>query len=81
MQAQQRLDEVAEAEDVEGAGEDGAGDAVGDGEGPCCLGLVDSKVGRDGAVQALLDEDVVAFVLGEGLGCGESVKGRVRVGF
>ena len=31
----------------------------------------------DGAVETLLDEDIVAFVLGDGLGCGESRRRRM----
>jgi hypothetical protein len=32
---------------------------------PCLVELVDAQVGGDGAVEALLDEDVVAFGVGD----------------
>lgn len=59
MPPQQRANEVSEAEDVEGAGDGAAGDAVEAGEVPGDLGLVDGEVRGDGAVEALGGEDGV----------------------
>lgn len=73
VHAQQRLDEVAKAEDVEGARKDGAREAVEGRCQPCYLRPVDAQVRGDGAVAALPDEDVVALILGDVCCGGESV--------
>lgn len=65
MPAKERCGEVCGAEDVETAGEDTAGDTVGDGPDPSYLGFVDPKVGGDGTVTALGGEEVVGFLLGD----------------
>jgi hypothetical protein len=60
--AEQRGDEVGGEESVRGTREGAAGDA---GPGrvaePDLVDLVDAQVGRDGAVEALLDEDLMAL--------------------
>ena len=72
VQAQQRLHEVAEPPDVEGARQHAARDAVEDGQVPRYLWPVDAQVRRHRAVEPLLDEDVGALGVGDGLRCGES---------
>ena len=80
MPAEKRSDEVGGAEDVKGAGEDGASDAVEDGEVPGYLGAVNGEVWRSGAVEALFLEDGGGGSGGRGTGrwglgcggCGES---------
>lgn len=59
MPAEQWRDEVGGTEDVEAAGEDGAGNAVERGENPGYLWAVDGQMRGGGAVLALLDEDFV----------------------
>ncbi len=49
---------VEDAETVEADGEDGPGDAVEGGVYPGYLGSVDGKVGSDGSVEALIDENL-----------------------
>ncbi len=67
-------DEVEGAEDVEGAAEGAAGDAVEAGEVPGDLGIVDGEMGGDGAVEALAGEDLVVFgCFGDGRCGGEPV--------
>lgn len=61
MPPKQRAREVRGAEDVEAAAKDGAGDAVKAAEVPGYLGLVDGEVRGDGAVEALVGEDLVGF--------------------
>lgn len=72
MPAEQGRDEVGGAEDVEAAGEDGAGNAVQPGQEPGYLRTVDLQVGGDGAVEALRGEDRVRVGGAGGLGCGLS---------
>lgn len=73
-----RGDEVRGAEEVEGAAEDAAGDAVHDRRDPRYLPLVDAQVRRDGAVEALLGEDFgVLAAFGDGGCCCCSVGGCV----
>jgi hypothetical protein len=69
VQAEERGDQIGEAEDVKAAAEDGPGDAIERRTDPGDLRPVDGEVGRDGAVEALLDEDFVAFALGDRLAC------------
>ena len=63
-------DEVEDAEGVEAAGEGDAGDAVERTAVPGDLRLVDAEVGSDGAVQALLCEDLVVGWGGGGVSVG-----------
>lgn len=63
-------DEVEDAEGVEAAGEGDAGDAVERRAVPGDLRLVDAEVGSDGAVQALLCEDLVVGWGGGGMSVG-----------
>lgn len=66
-------DEVEGAEGVESTGQSDARHAVERGAVPRDLRLVDAEVGGDGAVQALLGEDLLGgFGVGDGLGCGVS---------
>ena len=65
MPTEQGGDEVAKAEDVETSREDGARNAVEDGEVPGYLRLVDGEVRGDGAGEALFYK---AFVGGGGVG-------------
>jgi hypothetical protein len=79
--SEQRSYEVCGSEDVEAAGEDGAGETVRDGEDPGDLWLIDCEMGGGGAVLALGDEDLVAVFGGElfcRCGCG-SVLSLVRI--
>lgn len=73
-------DEVEDAEGVEAAGEGDAGDAVERRAVPGDLRLVDAEVGGDGAVQALLCEDLVVGWGGGGVSVGLlwSAGGRCR---
>ena len=73
-------DEVQDAEGVEAAGEGDAGDAVERRAVPGDLRLVDAEVGGDGAVQALLCEDLVVGWGGGGVSVGLlwSAGGRCR---
>lgn len=64
--------EVGDAEDVHGAGEHDAGDAVEGGGDPGYLGPVDCEVRGDGAVAALGGQDGGAFGLGDCGCCGGS---------
>jgi len=74
---EQRGDEIGGAEDVEDAANHRAGDAVGDGEGPCHLGFVDREMRGDGPVAALGYQDGGAgvslgrlgFCVGDAGGC------------
>jgi len=72
-------DEVCCAEDVEHAAQRAAGDAVHDRAVPGDLWAVDAQVWGDGAVEALLGEDLVAVgeLLDRGLGRGQSIR-RLR---
>lgn len=64
VEAQERGGEICGEVDVGGAGEHAAGDTgPGGGAEPGLLHLVDAQVGGDGAVQALVDEDLLAFLL------------------
>jgi hypothetical protein len=58
MPADRGRDEIRQAVDVQAAGEGEAGESVQHGEIPRYLGLVDAEMGSDGAVEALLEEDV-----------------------
>jgi hypothetical protein len=71
-------DEVEDAEGVEAAGEGDAGDTVERRAVPGDLRLVDAEVGSDGAVQALLCEDLVVGWGGCGVSVGAVVSGRKR---
>lgn len=73
--AQQGGNEVREAEYVEAAREDGAGDAVESGQGPGNLSLVDGEVGRDGPVEALAVKYGVTVVEGDFVGRGDGFGG------
>ena len=57
MPAEQGRDEVGGPEDVEAAGEDGAGEAVQPGQEPGYLRTVNLQVWGDGTVEALRGED------------------------
>lgn len=73
-----RRDQVCGAEDVKGSREGNASDTVEGGAIPGDLGLVDAEMGCDGAVQALLCEDLVAGLTGgEVLGGGGSAVGSL----
>lgn len=64
VESDKRSDEVGEGEAVHGRGEGAAGDSVpGGATEPCLLDLVDGQMGRDGTVEALVDEDLVAVLL------------------
>lgn len=66
VEAQKRRGEVGGEVDVGGAGERAAGDtSPSGGAEPGLFHLVDAQVGRDGAVEALLDEDLLALFGGE----------------
>ena len=73
MPPEQRRDEIRDPEEVECAGQRDARDAVQARGDPGDLRLVDGEVGGDGAVEALLGEDGVAVVVGDGLCGGVSV--------
>lgn len=70
MPPQKRRDKIRSEVGVCGAGERAARDT-----GPCrvaqpCLfDLVDAEVGRDGALETLVDEDLLAVFLGDFGGC------------
>lgn len=67
-------DKVGEAEDVEAAGHQGAGDTV-EGRGiPGYLWAVDGEVGGGWAVATLLDENLIRIFWGDVLGCDLSVR-------
>jgi hypothetical protein len=66
-----RSDEVGDSKQVEGAGQGNAGDTVETRGDPGDLRLVDGEVGRDGAVDALLDENLLGLGFG-GACCCES---------
>ena len=70
--AECRGDEVCQREDVQAAGQGGAGDAVERGRVPGYLWAVDGEVGGHGAVETLFGEDVVVVGLVCGLGGGWS---------
>lgn len=58
--------EVSGEVEVGAAGEEAAGDTgPGGGAEPGLGELVDAEMGRDGAVEALVDEDLVALILGD----------------
>jgi len=61
MPSEERGNQVREAKDVEGTGQHGAGNAVEDGSIPGYLRAVDREMRRDGAVETLLDEDLVTL--------------------
>lgn len=67
--AEQRSDEVADAKDVECAGERGTCEAVCDGCVPGDLGAVDGEMGGSGTMSALVDENLVGVCGGHLLGC------------
>jgi hypothetical protein len=70
--AEERRDEIRGPEGVDGARQHRTGEPVRDGQVPGDLGLVDGEVRRDGAVAALVGEDVVAGGLRGGCGGGRS---------
>ena len=61
-------DQITDTVEVEDAGEDDAGDAVECRGDPGHLPFVDGEVGSDGALKALLCEDLGAGILRDGLG-------------
>lgn len=74
VQTNQRSSEVGERETVEGDGESRSGDSVpGGATEPCLLELVDTQMGRDRAIKALVNEDLLAFLLGDLCGCGSAM--------
>ena len=75
--AEEGRGEVRRAEDVDGAAEAGAREALPDGAAEPGLGLVvDLEMGGDGAVEALLGEDGIGVVGGELLCCYGPGKGE-----
>lgn len=56
--------DVCDAEDVEAAGEEDAGDALERGEHGANLPFVDFEMGGEWAVEALADEDLLGFFTG-----------------
>jgi len=68
--------QVCDTEEVEGAGQGDASNTVERRRNPGDLGPVDGKVGRDGAVDALLCEDLSGFRLRGVFGCCESTRCR-----
>lgn len=62
--------EVCGGPEVERAGESDTANTVQGGADPADLGAVDGQVGRDGAVQALLDQDLGGVLGGRGDGPG-----------
>lgn len=75
MPTEQRGGKVCGCEKVEGARQSNAGDTVSTRSNPGDLGTVDGQVRGNGAVQALLGEDLG----GVGLGCGgSSVSGHTH---
>jgi hypothetical protein len=71
-------DEISGGPEVEGAGEGDTSDTVQRGANPANLGLVDGKVGSDGAAETLLNEDL-GWVLGVGRGGDLSIDHESRV--
>lgn len=70
--------QVGETKDVEGSGEGDAGDTVESGAVPGDLRTVDAQVRSNGAVQALLGQDLLRGLrVGDGLEGGVSAVGRV----
>jgi hypothetical protein len=67
-----RSDQVGDAEDIEGSGEDDASESVERRGVPGDLRSVDGQVGGDGAVDALFRKDFGCFGLRGVLGCCES---------
>lgn len=66
MEAQKRGGEVGGEVDVGGTGQSAAGDtSPSRGTEPGLFHLVDAQVRRDGAVETLLDEDLLALLRGE----------------
>lgn len=77
VEAEKRRGEVGSEVDVGGAGERTAGDTGPSGSTePGLFHLVDTQVRRDGAVETLLDEDLLALFRGELLSRDGSVKER-----
>lgn len=77
VEAQERRGEVGGEVDVGGAGERAAGDtSPSGGAEPGLFHLVDAQVRRDGAIETLLDEDLLALFGGELLSRDESVNER-----
>lgn len=75
VEAGERRDEVRGKVEVGDAGHGAAGDSgPGGGAEPGLLHLVDAQMGGDGAVLALVDEDLLALVVGELGGLGEAVR-------
>lgn len=68
-----RCSEVCDAEEVEGARKRDAGDSVQRRGVPGDLGPVDGEVGRDGALEALLAQNLGGFLLGSSFGCCKAV--------
>lgn len=63
VQAKSRGGEVGSGPQVEGTGQGDTGDTVQGGADPADLGLVDSQMGGDRAVQALLSQDLGRVLL------------------
>ena len=86
MPSSVRGNQVGDTEEVEGAGECNSRDAVERRGVPGDLRLVDSQVGGDGAVDALLREDLGCFGLRGVFGRCEStfsivsIRGRMSIG-
>lgn len=69
------VEAVGEGTDVEETAESDTGNTVETGEVPGELGLVDLKVGRVGAVHALLVEELVLLLLGDRVGLHSAAEG------
>lgn len=77
VEAEERRGEVGSEVDVGGTGERAAGDtSPSGGTEPGLFHLVDAQVRRDGAVETLLDEDLLALFRGELLSRDRSAKER-----
>lgn len=72
MPSESRGDEIRGAEDVEAPAKDGSCYAVCDAAVPRYLRAVNGEMGRDGAIEALVFEDRVGVLGGDGRGCGGS---------
>ena len=80
MPAKQWSGQVSGAEYVETAGKDRTGDTVKGRGVPCYLGLVDTKVRGDRAIQALFDENIIAVSGFDRCRCCLSKNGLARIG-